>query len=63
MDWFLYDNSLRHDRVKELLNSNSTLNTEEIPAAEYDLNINTYDFIFEEISKSVNLLTLSCIML
>ena len=63
MDWFLYDNSLRHDRVKELLKTNSTLNTEEIPAAEYDLNINTYDFIFEEISKSVNLLTLSCIML
>ena len=63
MDWFLYDKSLRHDRVKELLNTNSTLNTEEIPAAEYYLNINTYDFIFEEISKSVNLLTLSCIML
>ena len=32
---------------KELLNTNSTLSMEEIPAAEYDLNINTNDFRFE----------------
>ena len=38
--------------MKELLSTNSTLNTEEIPAAEYDLNINTNDFTFEEISKA-----------
>ena len=39
--------------LKELLNTNSILNTEEIPAAEYDLNINTNDFTFKEISKAV----------
>ena len=38
---------------KEHRNTNSTLNMEEIPAAEYDLNINTKDFTFQEISKVV----------
>ena len=38
---------------KELLNTNSTLNTEEIPAAEYDFNININGFTFKQILKTV----------
>ena len=44
-EWAKYFNELR--------NTNPTLNTEEIPAAEYDLNINTEDFTSQETSKVV----------
>ena len=38
---------------KGLLNTNSNLNIEEIPASGYDPNIKTNDFTIEEISKAV----------
>ena len=38
---------------KELLNTNSTTNSDEIPPAEQNLNINTESFTFEEVSKAV----------
>ena len=38
---------------KELLNINSALCMEEIPVAEYDLNININDFTFYKVSKTV----------
>ena len=38
---------------KGILNTNSNLNIEEIPASGYDPNIKTNDFTIEEISKAV----------
>ena len=38
---------------KELLNANSTTNSDEIPPAEQNLNISTERFTFEEVSKVV----------
>ena len=39
---------------KELLNCNATNNSDEIPPAEHDLNINAENFTFEEVSKAIN---------
>ena len=38
---------------KELLNANATNNSDEITPAEHNVNINTENFIFEEVSKAV----------
>ena len=38
---------------KELLNTNSVLTMKEIQVAEYDLNINTDDSTFKEVSKTI----------
>ena len=38
---------------KELLNANSTTNSDKIPPAEENLNINTESFTFREVSKAV----------
>ena len=43
---------------KELLNANATNNSDEIPAAEHNFNINTENFTFEEVSKAVKALKL-----
>ena len=42
---------------KELLNANSTTNSDEIPPAKQNLNTNTESFTFEEVSKAVKSIT------
>ena len=41
------------EQFKELLNTNSTTNSDKIPPPKHNLNIDTENFTFEEVSKAV----------